>query len=112
MIRIKFKKSTLFLSGLCMGVVAVIMLYQVSVYTSSDNYCMSCHVHPHVEESWKLSVHYNNRSGTKVGCVDCHLPPKSDTWAHYTSKLRSGIKDVWGYYFKDSANFDWDQKSE
>jgi len=106
------KSKILFLSGLCVGVVVFITLYQVAVYTSTDNYCMSCHVHPHAEESWKLSVHMNNRSGTRVGCVDCHLPPKAHTWDYYTTKVKMGVKDVWGYYFKDSASFDWEHKSE
>ena len=47
-----------------------------------------------------------------VNCVDCHLPPKDDTWAHYTAKAALGIRDVWGYLTKDSADFDWDRKSE
>jgi len=106
------RKSTFLLLGLFLGVIIVFALYQASVYTSTDNYCMSCHVHPHAEESWKLSVHVNNRSGTRVHCVDCHLPPKNHTWDHYTSKLKLGLKDVWGYYTKDSADFDWDKKSE
>jgi formylglycine-generating enzyme required for sulfatase activity/nitrate/TMAO reductase-like tetraheme cytochrome c subunit len=106
------RRSTLFLSGLVLGVIFVITLYQVSVYTSTDNYCMSCHVHPHAEESWMLSVHMNNKSGTRVACVDCHLPPKNHTWDYYSFKVRLGIKDVWGYYTKDSVDFDWDRKSE
>ena len=106
------RKSTFFLLGLVLGVVALLTLYQVSIYTSSDNYCMSCHVHPQAEESWRLSVHMNNKSGTRVHCVDCHLPPKSHTWDHYTAKARLGIKDLWGYYTKDSADFDWERKSE
>ena len=107
-----FKNKLLFLSGLGLGVVIVITLYQVSVYTSTDQYCMSCHVHPQADESWKQSVHMNNKSGTKVHCVDCHLPPKEHTWDHYASKLKAGIKDVWRYYTKDSAQFDWDGRSE
>ena len=109
---IRFSKRTLFLSGLCMGVIIVVAIYQVAVYTSTDNYCMSCHIHPHAQESWKLSYHVNNRSGTKVHCVDCHLPPKDRTWDYYTFKLKSGLKSVWNYYTKDSTHFDWDHKSE
>ena len=109
---IKLKRRTFFILGLCVGAIGFIALYQVSVYTSTNNYCMSCHIHPHAEESWKLSMHMNNRSGTKVNCVDCHLPPKDRTWDYYSSKVKMGFKDVWGYYLKDSAKFDWEQKSE
>jgi formylglycine-generating enzyme required for sulfatase activity len=73
---------------------------------------MSCHVHPDADSSWKLSKHVNNRSGVKVHCVDCHLPPKNHTVSHYAMKTRLGIKDVWGYFTKDSADFNWDTRSE
>lgn len=108
-----FKKKTFFLLlGLIIGAGSIVSLYLTSVYFSSDESCMMCHVHPHVEASWKLSKHVNNRSGVKVHCVDCHLPPKNNTWAHYTAKAKLGLKDTWGYLTKDSADFDWDKVSE
>jgi formylglycine-generating enzyme required for sulfatase activity len=105
-------KKWLFLVGVLTGFALFIALYQTSVYFSTDESCMICHVHPHVESSWKQSVHVNNRSGVKTHCVDCHLPPKNQTWDHYTAKLKLGVKDVWGYLTKDSADFNWDMKSE
>jgi formylglycine-generating enzyme required for sulfatase activity len=56
-------------------------------------------------------MHMNNSSGTKVHCVDCHLPPQTATWSHYAAKLTLGIKDFWGYITKDSADFDWEKLS-
>ena len=107
----KIKFSYLII-GLILGLCIAVSLYQTSVYFSTDKSCMMCHVHPHVENSWKLSSHYNNRSGTKVHCVDCHLPPKNNTWDHYTAKLNLGIRDFWAYLTKDSADFEWDKLSE
>ncbi|WP_080903014.1 SUMF1/EgtB/PvdO family nonheme iron enzyme [Parabacteroides sp. Marseille-P3160] len=106
------RKSFLLFLGVFIGIILVAAVYQTSVYFSTDKSCMMCHVHPHAEDSWRLSSHVNNGSGVKVHCVDCHLPPKNDTWAHYTAKAKLGIKDVWGYLTKDSADFDWEQKSE
>lgn len=98
--------------GIIIGIVFVATLYQTSVYFSTNESCMICHVHPHAEESWMLSVHVNNSSGVMVNCVDCHLPPTDNTWAHYSSKVALAARDVWGYITKDSADFDWDRKSE
>ena len=106
------RKSTYLFTGIILGLVIAVSLYQTSVYFSSDESCMICHVHPHVENSWKLSKHYNNASGTKVHCVDCHLPPKNNTWNHYSAKVQLGMKDLWFYLTKDSADFDWDKLSE
>jgi sulfatase modifying factor 1 len=106
------RKGFILLLGIAIGIIFIGALYQTSVYFSTNESCMMCHVHPHAEESWKLSVHVNNGSGVMVNCVDCHLPPKDDTWAHYTAKASLGIRDLWGYLTKDSADFDWDKKSE
>lgn len=106
------RKSFYLLLGAVLGIIAMISVYQTSVYFSTDESCMMCHVHPHAEESWKLSKHMDNGSGTRVHCVDCHLPPKNQTWDHYTAKAKLGIRDVWGYLTKDSADFDWDRMSE
>jgi formylglycine-generating enzyme required for sulfatase activity len=108
----KKRKGPIFLIGFLFGIICFASLYQSSVYFSTDESCMMCHVHPHVEDSWKLSKHVNNSSGVKVHCVDCHLPPKHQTVNHYMAKLNLGMKDVWSYLFKDSADFDWDMKSE
>ena len=106
------RKGFFLITGIIIGVVIVAALYQTSVYFSTNESCMMCHVHPHAEESWQLSVHVNNGSGVMVNCVDCHLPPTDDTWAHYSAKVALGARDVWGFITKDSADFNWDQKSE
>jgi len=110
----KFYKKKFFalFIGIGLGIALMIGFYQTSVYFSSDNSCMMCHVHPHAEETWKRGMHVNSKSGVKVNCVDCHLPPKSDTWNHYSTKMKLGLTSVWGYYTKDSASFDWDHKSQ
>ncbi len=77
-------------------------------YTSSDKYCVSCHIHPLADQSWKLSTHYNNPSGNVVHCVDCHLPPEGH--GYLFAKAKHGFKDVYGYLFKDSATINWQGK--
>ena len=98
--------------GIVLGAGIMIGAYKTSVYFSSDESCMMCHVHPHVYDSWKLSKHVNNGSGVLTHCVDCHLPPQSQTWNHYSAKLKLGLTDAWSYFTKDSADFNWEQKSE
>jgi len=106
------RKSFYLLTGMILGLGIAISLYQTSVYFSTNESCMMCHVHPHVENSWKLSSHYNNRSGTKVNCIDCHLPPKNNTLDHYSAKVKLATRDLWAYLTKDSADFNWDRLSE
>jgi formylglycine-generating enzyme required for sulfatase activity/nitrate/TMAO reductase-like tetraheme cytochrome c subunit len=106
------KRVLFFLIGAIAGIGIAVSFYQTTVYFSTDKSCMMCHVHPHAEDSWKLSKHYNNASGTRVHCVDCHLPPKNDTWAHYSAKIKFGFNHTWSLMVKDSAKYDWDKMSE
>jgi len=77
-------------------------------YTSSDKYCVSCHIHPMADQSWKLSTHFNNPSGNIIHCTDCHLPPEGH--GYLLAKSKHGLKDLYGYYFKDSAKINWQEK--
>ncbi len=78
--------------------------------TSTDDFCKSCHIHPEADQSWKKSVHYDTRSGVHVHCVDCHLPPKRQ--GYLRQKVKTGVRDVYGKWFKDSADFNWEAKSK
>jgi sulfatase modifying factor 1 len=91
---------------ICLALIAT--LNKVSSYTSSDKYCMTCHVHPWADESWRLSSHLNNRTGVTVHCVECHLPPKGE--GYLLAKAKHGAIDVYGLLFKDSAKINWQAK--
>jgi formylglycine-generating enzyme required for sulfatase activity len=60
------------------------------------------------DQSWKLSAHFNNRTGNIVHCVECHLPPESHANFLF-AKAKHGLKDVYGYLFKDSAKINWEE---
>jgi len=95
-------------TGLVIGLALFYTGSKAVHYTSTDNYCASCHVHPHAEQSWKLSKHYDNQSGVIVHCAECHLPPAGQGMLF--AKAKHGAKDLYGYLFKDSANFKWEEK--
>jgi formylglycine-generating enzyme required for sulfatase activity/nitrate/TMAO reductase-like tetraheme cytochrome c subunit len=101
----------IFVIGGIIGMIIVLFSNKIMYNTGTDEYCESCHVHPHVFDSWKLSSHYNNASGVKVHCIDCHLPPKGN-FRHFAEKARTGLHDLWAYWTKDSADFNWEQKKQ
>ncbi|MBN2597831.1 SUMF1/EgtB/PvdO family nonheme iron enzyme [Labilibaculum sp.] len=78
--------------------------------SSSDEYCMSCHVHSHSDNEWKISSHHNNKSGVVIHCVDCHLPPKEHI-AYWPEKITAGSRDLYSYWCKDTDQINWDEKS-
>jgi formylglycine-generating enzyme required for sulfatase activity len=98
-----------FLSGLSLGVVIILGSGKVVTMTSKSDYCVSCHIHPLADGAWKKSVHYDTQSGYRVRCVECHLPPQGN--GYLWAKGTTGLRDLWSYWTKDSASFDWEQRS-
>jgi nitrate/TMAO reductase-like tetraheme cytochrome c subunit len=84
----------LLLVGGIAGAVAVIGT-QVAVHvTGTDEFCgTACHSHENfVFPEHKESVHYNNRTGVRAMCVDCHVPHHYPAILFY--KARAGVRDA------------------
>ncbi|MGB4292840.1 MAG: SUMF1/EgtB/PvdO family nonheme iron enzyme [Bacteroidales bacterium] len=94
-----------FFPGLLVGLLIYWGFEKTLVLTSTNSFCMSCHIHPEADNSWKRSTHYETRSGYRIACVECHLPPKGQ--GYLMEKARTGLRDLWSYWTKDSASFDW-----
>lgn len=95
--------------GFVLGIIISIYSHKLIEVTSTNESCKMCHVHPHVFDSWKLSVHHDTRVGIHIGCVECHLPPKGQ--GYLKEKIKSSTKDLYGFLFKDSIDFNWEAKS-
>ena len=61
--------------------------------TNTTEFCTSCHSMQWVEEEWMESVHYQNASGVRAGCPDCHVP--HSLGPKLVAKVLAA-KDVWG----------------
>lgn len=96
--------------GFILGIIATIYFDKIVKATSTNESCEMCHVHPHATDTWKRSVHYDTRAGIHIGCVDCHLPPEGE--GYLKEKIKASARDLYGYIFKDSADFNWEAKSK
>ncbi len=107
---IKTKHYLIFIAG-GLSVILFLLLFNKTVeYTSTDEFCNSCHVHEHAESSWRLSSHNNTASGVSVRCVDCHLPPEDETVHFLTRKAYHGFHDLYAYLTMDTDEIDWAAK--
>jgi formylglycine-generating enzyme len=97
-----------FLPGFIIGVLLILGGGKALHMTSTNNYCISCHIHPTADATWKKSVHYETQSGYRVACVECHLPPKGE--GYLWAKGTTGLRDLWSKWTKDSASFDWQDR--
>ncbi len=104
------KKDKYWLIGLTafvLGVSLMMLIGHLMDSTSTNEYCMSCHVHEEADASWKKSNHVLNASGTTTDCAACHLPPKGCK-GYYRAKISTGLKDLWSFYTK--KNFDFESR--
>lgn len=82
-------------AGICVGLVFWGIFSVTLDYTNSTEFCITCHeMHDNVYEEYKKTVHFQNTSGVRAGCADCHvaksLGPK------LLAKVKAS-KDVWGH---------------
>lgn len=62
--------------------------------TNSLDFCISCHeMRDTVFQEYKESVHYNNRSGVRAICSDCHVPRD---WTHKMLRKAKAGFELWG----------------
>ncbi len=75
--------------------------------TNTEAFCISCHeMRDFVYEEYKQTSHYNNRSGVRATCPDCHVPRE---WVHkVVRKIRASNE----LYHKVMGTIDTPEKFE
>lgn len=65
-------------------------------HTSSNDFCTSCHeMKSTVYEEYKQTAHYNNTSGVRALCSDCHMP---HDWKDVVVRKIAAVKDVYHHF--------------
>jgi nitrate/TMAO reductase-like tetraheme cytochrome c subunit len=71
----RFAWGGIFVVGGMCGLVFWAGLNVVLDYTNTMEFCISCHeMRVNVFEEYKTTIHYNNRTGVRTTCPDCHVP--------------------------------------
>ncbi|MBO9477037.1 NapC/NirT family cytochrome c [Shimia sp. R11_0] len=60
--------------------------------TNTEKFCISCHEMERNFVEYKETVHYNNHSGVRATCPDCHVPKE---WQHKIVAKILASKDVY-----------------
>jgi len=75
--------------------------------TNTETFCISCHeMYDNVYQEYKETIHYNNRSGVRATCPDCHVPKE---WHH---KVIRKIRASNELYHKALGSIDTAEKFE
>ena len=76
-----------------------LLAIEVSEPMGKPEACISCHEMKGVHDRWAKSTHHVNPSGVRVTCLDCHLAPREDHFAHLYGKVRKGAAHTWVHFF-------------
>lgn len=73
------------------GIMFLYFLLEFDHFTSTSEFCTSCHSMKYAEEVYQQSAHYNSDSGVRADCGDCHVSEGvfAATWDH-----AMGMKDL------------------
>ena len=86
---------SLLVIGLIVGAGAVIGTQVMVAATGTNDFCGgACHSMQWVANEYKASIHYQNRTGVRAECHDCHIPHRYPAVLFY--KAKAGIKDAIG----------------
>lgn len=79
--------------GTLLGVVGLLTFEFSLSATSTEEFCVSCHEMQIPYEQLKKTSHYNNRSGVRATCSDCHVP--HEFLPKMVRKIEAA-REVWG----------------
>jgi nitrate/TMAO reductase-like tetraheme cytochrome c subunit len=77
---VRYTWGAIFIVGGIAGVIFWGGFHTAMEATNTMEFCISCHeMEENVYTEYKQTVHYQNRTGVRATCSDCHVP---DPWVH------------------------------
>jgi cytochrome c-type protein NapC len=94
---VHFSLGFLTIGGFIAGIIFWGAFNTALVITNTETFCVSCHeMRDNVFAELKTTIHYNNRSGVRATCPDCHVPHE---WTNKIARKMAASKEVWGKIF-------------
>lgn len=76
-------------------------------FTNTEEFCIGCHeMRDNVYVELQETVHWENRTGVRATCPDCHVPHE---WTQKVARKMQASKEVWAALF---GNLDTREKFE
>ena len=62
-------------------------------WTNTEQFCISCHeMKDNVYAEYRNTIHYQNRTGVRATCPDCHVPKE---WGHKMIRKIQASNELW-----------------
>ncbi len=87
--------AVMIIVGMVIGWITLGGAAAVMHYTSSTEFCLSCHSMEIPHKEYQGSVHFSNARGIRAECSDCHIP--SEPMSYLITKIRA-TKDIYHEY--------------
>jgi cytochrome c-type protein NapC len=76
----RYSMGTLLVVGIASGIILWGGFNTAMEATNNEQFCISCHeMKENVYMEYQNTIHYNNRTGVRATCPDCHVPKE---WTH------------------------------
>jgi len=84
------------------GVLFILLLGEFDHFSSTEEFCTSCHSMALAAKPYRQSVHYAPSSGVRASCGDCHVSVGvfAATWDHFLG-AKDLIKQIFGPDYDD-----------
>jgi cytochrome c-type protein NapC len=90
----KYSLLALLIGGMVAGVLFWGGFNTAMEATNELEFCISCHeMRNTVYQEYKKTIHYQNRTGVRAICSDCHVPKD---WTHKMLRKIQASGEVWG----------------
>ena len=94
--------GVLLLVGFVGGVVAWGGFNWALELTNTESFCISCHeMKDNVYAEYKQTPHFQNSSGVRATCPDCHVPKD---WQHKIVRKIQASNELWGHFVTQSIS--------
>ncbi|MCJ8170839.1 NapC/NirT family cytochrome c [Atopomonas sediminilitoris] len=103
----RYSLGSLLAMGTAFGIIFWGGFNTVVEMTNTEQFCLSCHeMRDNVYPEYKETIHYNNRTGVRATCPDCHVPKD---WTYKMVRKVQATKELWG---KMTGSIDTREKFE
>lgn len=103
----RYSLGGLLIVGFAVGIIFWGGFNTVMEWTNTEKFCISCHeMYDNVYQEYKETIHYNNRTGVRAVCSDCHVP---QDWGPKMLRKIQASREVWG---KITGTIDTPEKFE
>ncbi|WP_170401856.1 NapC/NirT family cytochrome c [Ruegeria arenilitoris] len=89
---VMFSSGFLVLAGFLAGILFWGGFHWTLELTNTEEFCTSCHTMETNLGEYRETIHYNNHSGVRAICSDCHVPHE---WNHKIKAKIMAVKDVY-----------------